>query len=276
NDGDEDIFVSAFSNGGTPALHWMESHLGTVKSEFLPRLYQNNGDLQFTNVAPEMGLNESAFTMGCNFGDINTDGFLDFYLGTGNPLYQSLVPNKMYLNMEGKRFEDVSYSGGFANIQKGHGIGFGDIDHDGDEDIYAVMGGAYDGDGFYNCLFENPNENNNNWVVLKLEGTQANKAAIGARVAISVQENGSERKIYRTVTSGASFGANSLALEVGLRKTSSINNVTVQWPCLECPDQIFTGMEINKAYKLIQGQANVSFMDYTKAANTQPMQHDHH
>jgi hypothetical protein len=214
--------------------------------------------------------------MGCNFGDINTDGFLDFYLGTGNPLYQSLVPNKMYLNMEGKRFEDVSYSGGFANIQKGHGIGFGDIDHDGDEDIYAVMGGAYDGDGFYNCLFENPNENNNNWVVLKLEGTKANKAAIGARVAVSVQENGSERKIYRTVTSGASFGANSLVLEVGLRKATEINNVTVQWPCLECPDQIYTGMEINKAYKLTEGQPNVTQLEYTKAAHTQTMQHDHH
>ena len=95
-----------------------------------------------------MGLNEVAYTMGCNFGDINTDGFLDFYLATGNPLYQSLVPNKMYLNMEGQQFEDVSYSGGFANIQKGHGVGFGDLDHDGDEDLYVVIGGAYDGDSF--------------------------------------------------------------------------------------------------------------------------------
>jgi len=168
----------------------------------------------------------------------------------------------MYLNMEGKRFEDVSYSGGFANIQKGHAVSFGDLDHDGDEDIYVVIGGAFDGDAFYNCLFENPNENNNNWITLKLTGTTANRPAIGARVSISVQENGKERKIYRTVTSGASFGANSLNLEVGIRKATSINNVTVQWPCKDCPDQVFTGLEINKAYLLTQDQRDASPMEY--------------
>ena len=36
----------------------------------------------------------------------------------------------------------MSYNGGFANIQKGHGVSFGDWDHDGDEDLYAVIEGA--------------------------------------------------------------------------------------------------------------------------------------
>lgn len=274
NDGDEDIFVSAFSNEGTPGLHWMESKMGKVNPSILPKLFQNNGNMQFEDVSLQMGLNEAVFTMGCNFGDINTDGFLDFYLGTGNPLYQSLVPNKMYLNMEGKRFEDVSYSGGFSNVQKGHGIGFGDIDHDGDEDIYAVMGGAYDGDGFYNCLFENPNEHNNNWIVLILVGTTANKPAIGARVIVTAIENGQERKIHRTVTSGASFGGNSLALEIGLRKSTTVSNVTVQWPCKDCPDQTFTEMEINKAYRLTEGKATPELLTYD-AANAKPAV-DHH
>ncbi|HSF90004.1 MAG TPA: ASPIC/UnbV domain-containing protein, partial [Saprospiraceae bacterium] len=103
---------------------------------------------------------------------------------------------------------------------------------------------------------------NNNWVVLKLEGTTANKAAIGARVALSVQEGGKERKIYRTVTSGASFGANSLALEVGLRKSTSINSVTVQWPCKDCPVEEFKGMEINKAYGLTQGVSSPKPLEY--------------
>jgi len=207
-------------------------------------------------------LTEVAFTMGCNFGDINTDGFLDFYLATGNPLFQALVPNKMYLNMDGKRFEDVSYAGGFSNIQKGHGVGFGDLDHDGDEDLYVVIGGAVDGDTYFNCLYENPNPDKNNWVVLKLIGTTANKAAIGARVAINVEENGKERMIYRVVTSGASFGANSLALEVGLRKSAKINSVKVQWPCKDCPDQVFSGLSINKAYELTEGQSTAKELQY--------------
>ncbi|HZV69275.1 MAG TPA: CRTAC1 family protein [Saprospiraceae bacterium] len=275
NDGDEDIFVSGFSYEGTPALNWMKDKTGKGDPTLHPRLYQNEGNVQFKEVASEMGLNEAVNTMGCNFGDINTDGFLDFYLATGNPLYQSLVPNKMYLSIEGKRFEDVSYSGGFANIQKGHGVGFGDMDHDGDEDIYIVIGGAYDGDGFYNCMFENPNEQNNNWVVLKLSGTKANKPAIGARVALSVQENGQERKIYRNVTSGASFGGNSLALEIGLRKATSINHVMVKWPCKECPDQTFTGMEINKAYLLTEDTPAPAPIEYMKAAHKGKEGHDH-
>ena len=257
---------------------WMQSKEGKPDPKFLPKLYHNKGNMVFEDVSLKMGLNEVAFTMGCNFGDINTDGYLDFYLATGNPLYQAIVPNKMYLNMEGRKFEDVSYSGGFGNIQKGHGVSFGDWDRDGDEDIYAVIGGAYDGDYFYNTLFDNPNEHNYNWVVLKLEGTSANKAAIGARVAISVQENGQERKIYRTVTSGASFGANSLQLEVGLRKASTINKVVVTWPCKDCPEEEFTGMEIKKAYRLTQGSGAPKSMPYDPviwSGTKKPGQHNH-
>jgi hypothetical protein len=275
NDGNEDLFISAYSNEGTPATHWMLSHMGKADPGMFPKLYRNNGNLNFQEVGQHMGLTEVAFTMGCNFGDIDTDGFLDFYLATGNPQYQSIVPNKMYLNMAGKYFEDVSYSGGFANIQKGHGVSFADFDRDGDEDIYVVMGGAFDGDGFYNCLFENPNEHNYNWLVLKLEGDQANKPAIGARVKIVVTENGQPREIHRTVTSGASFGANSLALEVGLRKASEVKNVTVQWPCKDCPDQEFTGMQINNAYHLKQNTAEAKMLPYT-ASTKPPSGHEHH
>jgi len=276
NDGLEDLFVSGYSFDLPSAMEWMNSKMGKPDKAILPKLYHNKGNLKFEEVGFDMGLNEVAFTMGCNYGDINTDGFLDFYLATGNPHYQSLVPNKMYLNMEGKSFEDVSYAGGFANIQKGHGVGFGDLDHDGDEDIYVVIGGAYEGDGFYNCLFENPNADKNNWVVLKLVGTTANKAAIGARLTISVQEGGVDRKICRTVTSGASFGGNSFAIEAGLRKATSINSVTIQWPCKDCPDQVFTGLDINKSYLITQGEAKAKMQEYTYVPFSTKQNHSAH
>jgi len=276
NDGLEDLFVTGYSNVLPAAMEWMNSKMGKPDKEKLPKLYHNKGDLKFEEVGYDMGLKEVVFAMGCNYGDINTDGYLDFYLGTGNPHYQSLVPNKMYLNMQGKYFEDVSYVGGFANIQKGHGVGFGDLDHDGDEDIYIVMGGAYESDGFYNCLFENPNADKNNWLVLKLVGTTANKAAIGARVMISFQENGIERKIYRTVSSGSSFGGNSFAIEAGLGKATSINKVTIQWPSKDVTDQVITGLDINKSYLIIQGESKAKMQDYTyKPFSTQQNHSDH-
>ena len=39
----------------------------------------------------------------------------------------------MFLNVEGKYFQDVTFHGRFGNIQKGHGVSFGDIDNDGDQ-----------------------------------------------------------------------------------------------------------------------------------------------
>ncbi|MEZ6087377.1 MAG: VCBS repeat-containing protein [Pirellulaceae bacterium] len=77
--------------------------------------------------------------MGANFGDLNNDGFPDFYLGTGYPNYEALMPNLMYLNQAGKRFADVTTVGGFGHLQKGHGIAFADIDNDGDQDIFSEM-----------------------------------------------------------------------------------------------------------------------------------------
>ena len=47
-------------------------------------------------------------------------------------------------------------------------MGFGDLDMDGDQDIYAVMGGAYEGDNYQNILFENPVGNTNNWINISL------------------------------------------------------------------------------------------------------------
>ncbi len=70
--------------------------------------------------------------MGSNFGDLDNDGYLDFYLGTGDPSYSSIVPNLMFLNVAGQRFADISVTGGFAQLQKGHAVAFADLDNDGD------------------------------------------------------------------------------------------------------------------------------------------------
>ena len=114
---------------------------------------------------------------------------------------------------------------------------------------------------------------------MKLEGTTANKAAIGARLTISIQEGGVERKICRTVTSGASFGGNSFAIEAGLRKATSINSLTIQWPCKDCHDQVFTGLDINKSYLITQGENKAKLQAYTYSpfkAEQDHSAHNHH
>ena len=129
----------------------------------------------------EVGLDRVWLPMGSNFGDIDNDGFLDFYLGTGSPPYSYLVPNVLMHNVGGRRFEDVTIASGTGHLQKGHGISFADWDRDGDLDLFLESGGAVPGDKAHNVLFENPGHGNR-WLTLRLVGTRSNRAAIGARV----------------------------------------------------------------------------------------------
>ncbi len=253
NDGHNDIFVSGYSDleHSGPQL-FMENLEGALHTN-RPYLYRNNGNGSFTEVSAELGLNQAMSGMGSNFGDLDNDGFLDFYLGTGEADLKSVVPNRMYLNKGGKSFEDVSFSGGFSHIQKGSAVGFGDLDNDGDQDIYAVMGGFFEGDAFQNILYENPLGSENNWVNISLEGTSSNRSAIGARILLYVIDGTEERKIYHTVNTGSSFGGNSLAAEIGVGKAKIITQLTVFWPNKERTKLSFNNVAINKFYKIKEG-----------------------
>ncbi|MCA9527219.1 MAG: CRTAC1 family protein, partial [Myxococcales bacterium] len=160
--------------------------------------------------------------------DLDNDGWLDFYAGTGDPDLRTLVPNKMYHNVRG-RFVDVTAPGGFGHIQKGHGIAFGDVDLDGDQDILDNQGGAYAGDTYPKALFLNPG-NANRWITLILEGTEANRGAVGTRLRLEIDTPTGPRQLFRTVGVGSSFGGNSLRQEIGLGDATAISAVELRWP----------------------------------------------
>src|SRR5690606_32465021 len=120
NDGWEDIFVSDYSLDETRTAAYMEAafHMGQpYKGK--PALYRNKGDLNFDKVDETMGMIKPMYTMGSSFGDINNDGFEDGYFGTGTPSFSSLLPNKMYINLGGKTFEDATSSTQLGHLQKG-------------------------------------------------------------------------------------------------------------------------------------------------------------
>jgi hypothetical protein len=232
NDGWLDLMVATFAD-------FTASSVDTVVADLLDlpkdsercRLYHNERDGTFSDVSEEMNVSRALLAMGANFGDIDNDGYLDMYFGTGQPAMTTLVPNIMLRNAGGMGFQDVSTSGGFGHVQKGHGIAFGDLDNDGDQDIYAVMGGAYSGDVYPNVLFENPGVEINHWVTLRFEGTVANRMAIGGRVRLQVEDaNGRLREIHRVIGTGGSFGSSSLQLEVGLGAATRIVSLDVLWP----------------------------------------------
>jgi hypothetical protein len=189
--------------------------------------------------------------MGLNYGDLDNDGWLDFYAGTGNPGLDTLLPNRMFRNAGGRFFQDVTTSGGFGHIQKGHAISFADLDNDGDQDIHITMGGAYTGDVYRNALFRNPGHGNH-WITLKLEGRRSNRAAIGARIRVTVATAEGERTIHKDVSTGASFGALPLRQEIGLGQATAIRKVEIHWP-VTGETQVLTGLELDRFYKITEG-----------------------
>jgi hypothetical protein len=193
-------------------------------------LFRNKHDGTFEEVTEKVGLNKVAFAMGSNFGDIDNDGYPDIFLGTGNPQYESLVPNKMFQNIRGEKFLDVTSAARVGNLQKGHGVSFADLDDDGDEDIFIKMGGAFIGDAYQNSLLLNPGQNKNHWIGISLEGVKTNRAAIGARIKVTFEENGVERSVYRDVNSGGSFGANPLEKHIGIGSATTIKSIEIKWP----------------------------------------------
>ncbi len=228
NDGWLDIFVSGWRAPNSVA-DVAADYMGLPHEGETPRLYHNNHDGTFSNVATAAKLNKLLVAMGSNFGDLDNDGWLDFYLGTGAPDLAMLIPNRMFRNASGKFFQDVTTSGGFGHLQKGHAVAFGDIDNDGDQDIYETMGGAYTGDTYWNVLFLNPGHGNH-WITLKLEGVLSNRSAIGSRIRVSVESPEGDREIFATVGSGGSFGASSLQQEIGLGNARAIREIEVRWP----------------------------------------------
>jgi FG-GAP-like repeat/ASPIC and UnbV len=227
NDGWPDLFVASFVYS---VVEVIKPYLGLAPVADTSRLYRNVGGRKFEDVTADVGLDRAMMAMGANFGDIDNDGWLDIYLGTGAPSYAALVPNLMFHNQQGERFSDVTTSTGTGHLQKGHAIAFGDIDDDGDQDILENMGGFVPGDAYPKALFRNAG-NANHWLKIALRGVKTNRAAIGARLTLTViSSTGTERRISREVSTGGSFGASPLVQHIGLGDDVGAVRLEVYWP----------------------------------------------
>jgi tetratricopeptide (TPR) repeat protein len=243
NDGRPDLFVNTYNASLEENL---KTYLGLPYNTGTLKLYRNLGNGAFRDATKETGLAKVFMPMGANFGDVDNDGYPDIYLGTGSPSYASLVPNVLLRNKEGKSFVDITASSGTGELHKGHGVAFADIDYDGDEDIITSIGGAQPGDAHAFRLFENPG-NGNDWISLKLVGVKANRAAIGARIKVTVKNEGAEaRSVYHTVGSGGSFGASPLTQHIGLGKAAQIESIEILWPGGGRVPQTFTNVGKNQ------------------------------
>jgi hypothetical protein len=225
------------------------------------RLYRNLGGKKFQDVSHEAGVDKVFATMGSNFADFDNDGYLDFYLGTGDPSLATLVPNRMFKNVGGKRFGEITTTSGTGHLQKGHGVACGDWDRDGNVDLFMEVGGAVPGDRYHNVLFQNPGQGNN-WLTVKLVGKKTNRSAIGARIKV-VPRGGGPPAVYRHVSSGSSFGGNPLQQTIGLGKAASVATVEIFWPT-SGTTQVFHDVAVNQALEITEFARDYRKLNWTR------------
>jgi enediyne biosynthesis protein E4 len=113
------------------------------------RLYQNNGDGTFTDVAAAADLADATFgayngTL-CSFADYDNDGFMDVaFSGERNVLYRN----------NGGTFMDVTAAAGITTKRDSTGIAWGDYNSDGLLDLYIARGTLRSG-SLGNTLYRN-------------------------------------------------------------------------------------------------------------------------
>lgn len=257
NDGHLDLFVSGFGPGYVVDLGpVVAEYLGQEPRRVLPRLYRNDGNGHFSDVTETAHLDRVLYGMGANYGDVNSDGWPDIYVGTGGPHFTSLIPNRLFRNAGGREFQDVTAAARVGHLGKGHGVSFGDVDRDGDLDLFTVLGGAMPGDTYRNALFENPGTDHH-WIKVRLKGTRSNSAGIGARIKVVAETKTGTKDIHTVVSSGGSFGASSFRQHIGLGDAVSVRTLEIRWPASGIV-QTFRDVEMSRSYEVIEGKDTLS------------------
>jgi hypothetical protein len=260
NDGWLDIFATSYQRTldkvvcdllGKPCREGMD----------VTRLYRNLGGKKFQDVSKETGVDQVFVTMGSNFADFDNDGYLDFYLSTGGPSLDMLVPNRMFKNVAGKRFAEITATSGTGHLQKGHGVACGDWDRDGNVDMFVELGGATPGDQFHSALFQNPGHDNC-WLTVKLIGKKTNRAAIGARIKV-VTNGASPLTVHRHISSGSSFGGNPLQQTIGLGKATSVATLEISWPTSQTK-QVLHDLAVNQAIEITEFASDYRKLNWTR------------
>jgi len=265
NDGWPDILRTALAPWDDVLLGLSDRYdaLPTVQKRHMsrngPRLYRNQQDGTFSESAMKVGLVHPIGNMGANVADVDNDGWIDLYFGTGDPGLSRMEPDRFYHSDGDGTFTERTFVAGLGHIGKGHGITFSDLDGDGDLEIYAAEGGMVSGDMWANALYLNRQSSGNNWIHVDLEGTISNRDGIGAK--ITIEAGGLILRQERR--NGVGFGSSdSPTVEFGLDRAMMIDRLHLWWP--SGTEQTFTDVPVNQRILVREDQPWIPWADLVR------------
>jgi len=125
NDGNLDLYVT---NSGSPSLG--------AKANFL---YRNNGDGTFTKITTGEAVTDLMYSRGVSWVDYDNDNDLDLFItnerNQNNTLYKNLLTETGQPNFSLSPVDPITNNGGSS-----FGASWGDVDNDGDLDVFVVNG----------------------------------------------------------------------------------------------------------------------------------------
>lgn len=126
------VAFSDLDGDGDPDLLFVNSSewpwSGSPAEPSVSALYLNNGDGTFRDATRGSGLETSLYGMGVALGDVDGDGLLDIFL-------TAVGPNRLFRNLGGGRFEDVTGTAGVAGDADRWSTSAAFLDFDGDQDM---------------------------------------------------------------------------------------------------------------------------------------------
>jgi enediyne biosynthesis protein E4 len=197
-------------------------------------LYRHENDFRFTDVSLASGTALSNFPFvgwGTKFFDYDNDGWLDLLVVNGHIYPQMenanlgttyLQRKLLYKNNRNGTFAEIAETLGPALTERAssRGAAFGDLDNDGDVDV--VVNNI---DGAPTILRNDGGKNN--FVMIRLIGSEGNRNAIGARVKVV---SGDLAQIDECRSGGSYISQNDTRLHFGLEGRTNIDRITVHWP----------------------------------------------
>lgn len=230
------VTVGDFNNDSWFDIYITNGPIGNV-------LFKNNGDETFTDIAVSSGTVFNSISWGASFFDAENDMDQDLYVcGEFDANQTNFLLAAFYTNNDDETF-NLSNECFPDDNRAAYSSAVGDLDNDGYPEL--IVTNSFDQDIFF---WKNTTPQTNNWVKIKLEGTESNRDGIGSVIEVSV--NGEKQYAY-THNGEGYLSQNSATKIIGTGTHTTIDYIKVKW--LSGIVDIMYDVPVNQQINLVEG-----------------------